>query len=235
MIEVSNIVVKHGAVTALWDVSFSVNQGERVGLLGANGAGKSTTLGAIIGLYPVVSGSIRFCGQPLSGRSLARNVVDGIGLVPEGRRLFPAMTVQENLMIGAYARPLRATAKQQLDRVYNLFPILKQKRSQPAGQLSGGQQQMVAIGRTLMAKPSLLLLDEPFLGVAPVVIGTVLDALRTIADEGTTVILVEQNIHRAFEFVDRAYVIENGHPVMDGTRDRILNDPEFSAKFLGVE
>lgn len=235
MIELDNIVVKHGSMTALWGVSLQVKEGERIGLLGANGAGKSTTLGAIMGLYPPESGSIRFLGKDITRHTPAQNVEGGIGLVAEGRRLFQQMSVQENLEMGAYAREARKSVKQQLDKVYTLFPILKEKRSQPAGQLSGGQQQMVAIGRALMAKPTLLLLDEPFLGVAPIVIGTVFDALRIIADEGTTIVLVEQNIHRAFEFVGRAYVVENGRVIMEGTGPQILEDPDFSSKFLGME
>src|SRR5690606_8076560 len=203
----------------------NIQEGERVGLLGANGAGKSTTLGAIMGVYPMSSGTIRFKGQDIARLSPAERVEVGIGLVPEGRHLFPAMTVQENLEMGAYAKSARPSVKSQLEHVFGLFPILREKRSQPAGQLSGGQQQMVAIGRALMPKPSLLLLDEPFLGVAPIVINSVLDALRTVAADGTTILLVEQNVHRAFEFVDRGYVIENGRAVMEGTGDQIQNDP----------
>jgi len=234
MIELQNIAVKHGSMTALWDISLNIQEGERVGLLGANGAGKSTTLGAIMGVYPLSAGTIRFRGDDIGRLSPAERVAAGIALVPEGRHLFPAMSVQENLEMGAYAKLARPSVKPQLKRVFGLFPILEEKRSQPAGQLSGGQQQMVAIGRALMSNPSLLLLDEPFLGVAPIVIKSVLEALRKIAADGATILLVEQNVHRAFEFVQRGYVIENGRGVMEGSGDEIQNDPEFSTKFLGL-
>lgn len=235
MLALANLVVDHGTLRALWDVSLTVRAGERVGLLGANGAGKSTTLGAIMGLYPPQSGDIVFDGASIGARPPAENVARGIALVPEGRRLFVEMSVQENLEMGAYLRASRASLSQTLDYVFALFPILREKARQNAGELSGGQQQMVAIGRALMSKPRLLLLDEPFLGVAPLVIYDVMDALRRVADTGVTILLVEQNIHRALDFVDRAYVIENGRSALDGTRESLLGDPEFGAKFLGLE
>jgi branched-chain amino acid transport system ATP-binding protein len=206
-----------------------------VALLGANGAGKSTTLGAIIGLYRPAGGAISYCGSPIGGRDTADNVEDGIALVPEGRRLFPEMTVRENLEMGAYVRGKRAGVAAAIERCYALFPVLKEKAAQPAAQLSGGQQQMVAIGRALMSGPKLLLLDEPFLGVAPIIIEEVIVALRRLSDEGVTLLLVEQNIHRAMDFVTRAYVIENGRTVLEGTKDTLLGDPNFTSKFLGLE
>jgi branched-chain amino acid transport system ATP-binding protein len=235
MLDVSHLAVDHGPLRALWDVSFAVQRGERVGLLGANGAGKSTTMGAVIGLYRPAAGEIRFDGKPIGGRDTAENVEDGIALAPEGRRLFPEMTVRENLEMGAYPRSRRAAVADGLERCYALFPILKEKARQPAGQLSGGQQQMVAIGRALMSRPKLLLLDEPFLGVAPIIIEEVIGALRRLSDEGVTLLLVEQNIHRAMEIVSRAYVIENGRTVLEGSRDALLGDPSFTGKFLGLE
>ena len=235
MLEVRGLAVDHGQLRALWGIDLDIAKGERVGLLGANGAGKSTTLGAIFGLYQPAEGSIVFEGGAIGGRDPAFNVTAGISLVPEGRRLFPEMRVRENLEMGAYTRINRATVARGLERVFDLFPILEQKANQNAGELSGGQQQMVAIGRALMSNPRLLLLDEPFLGVAPVIIEEVMAALRRLAADGTTFLLVEQNIHRALDFVDRAYVIENGRIVMSGSRDGLLGDPQFGNKFLGLD
>jgi branched-chain amino acid transport system ATP-binding protein len=235
MLDVRGLAVDHGQLRALWGIDLQVANGERVGLLGANGAGKSTTIGAIFGLYKPSEGTIDYEGRAIGGRDPALNVADGIALVPEGRRLFPEMRVRENLEMGAYTRAHRASVGRGLERVFDLFPILKQKAAQNAGELSGGQQQMVAIGRALMSSPRLLLLDEPFLGVAPIIIEEVMAALRRLAAEGTTFLLVEQNIHRALEFVDRAYVIENGRIVLSGTRDSLLGDPEFGNKFLGLD
>jgi branched-chain amino acid transport system ATP-binding protein len=235
MLEVSHLAVDHGQLRALWDVSFTVGEGERVALLGANGAGKSTTLGALFGLYRPAGGTILYRGQNIGGRDTADNVEDGIALVPEGRRLFPEMTVRENLEMGAYVRSKRGAVASSIERCYALFPVLAEKARQPAGQLSGGQQQMVAIGRALMSRPKLLLLDEPFLGVAPIIIGEVMAALARLSAEGVTLLLVEQNIHRAMDFVTRAYVIENGRSVLEGNRDTLLGDPNFTSKFLGLE
>ncbi|HEY5608646.1 MAG TPA: ABC transporter ATP-binding protein [Alphaproteobacteria bacterium] len=234
ILDVQHLAVDHGKLRALWDVSFRVEKGERVALLGANGAGKSTTLGAIIGLYPVAEGEIRYDGKSTAAAT-ARNVEAGIALVPEGRRLFPEMTVRENLEMGAYTSKGRRQLGAGIERVFALFPILKEKQNQDAAKLSGGQQQMVAIGRALMSRPELLLLDEPFLGVAPIVIEEVMAVLRQISADGVTCLLVEQNIHRALDFATRAYVIENGRSVLDGTREQLLGDPEFSKKFLGLD
>lgn len=234
MLSLKNLSVNHGPLTALWDVSLDVRRGEKVGLLGANGAGKSTTMGAIVGLYPRASGTITYNGQVLERPSTAQTVAGGIAMVPEGRRLFAAMSVLENLEMGVYAVANRKDMAASLARVYELFPILREKATQNAGELSGGQQQMVAIGRALMSRPRLLLLDEPFIGVAPKLIDEILSALHSIAAEGVTMILVEQNTHRALDFVDRAYVIENGHIVLEGSREQLLADPTFAAKFLGL-
>ena len=235
MLELANVAVDHGSQRALWDVSLRVAERELVGLLGANGAGKSTTLGAIIGLYPVASGSIRYRGEEVGSRSTARNVSAGIALVPEGRRLFADMQVEENLAMGAYPASARHGVARGLERVYAMFPVLAQKRRQNAGELSGGQQQMVAIGRALMSSPKLLLLDEPFIGVAPMLVEEILRALGEIAAGGVTMLLVEQNIHRALGFVERAYVIENGRTVLEGSRDALTRNPEFNNKFLGLD
>lgn len=235
MLELKSIAVDHGKLRALWDVSLDVKKGEKVALLGANGAGKSTTIGAIAGIYPVASGSVIYEGQSLTNAVPAEVVRRGIAAVPEGRRLFPAMSVQENLSMGAYSPHLRATVEEGLEKVFSLFPILRDKRRQSAGELSGGQQQQVAIARGLMASPKLLLLDEPFIGVAPKVIDEILDTLRQIVESGVTVLMVEQNIHRALHFADRAFVIENGRSVLEGTRASLLDNPAFADKFLGLE
>jgi branched-chain amino acid transport system ATP-binding protein len=235
MLVVEKLVVDHGKLRALWDVSFRVERGRRVGLLGANGAGKSTTLGAIIGLYPVAGGRIVYDEAQIAGRPPPANVQSGIALVPEGRRIFPRMTVRENLAMGAYTRKARATVEAGLARAFALFPVLETKLDDDAGTLSGGQQQMLAIGRALMSNPRLLLLDEPFLGVAPILVDEVMAALRRISGDGVTLLLVEQNIHRALDFVEHAYVIENGRTVLDGDKAALLGDPDFSNKFLGLD
>ena len=235
MLSLKNLSVDHGALRALWDISLEVGRGEKVGLLVANGAGKSTTMGAIVGLYPKAGGTIHYDGQALDRASTAQTVAGGIALVPEGRHLFPTMSVLENLQMGVYAAASRKDMAASLERVYALFPILRDKAAQNAGELSGGQQQMVAIGRALMSRPRLLLLDEPFIGVAPKLIDEILSVLHQIAAEGVTMLLVEQNTHRALDFVERAYVIENGRTVLDGSRETLLADPAFAAKFLGLE
>jgi len=234
VLALEHIAVDHGKLRAIWDVSLHVGRGERVGLLGANGAGKSTTMGAVAGLYRASAGAIRLDGELLEADS--RQVVErGVALVPEGRRLFPGMTVLENLLMGAFVPGKRRGSTAALEAVFALFPVLHEKRRQAAGHLSGGQQQMVAIGRALMSSPRVLLLDEPFIGVAPKLVDTLLEALRRIAGGGVTMVLVEQNIHRALDFVERAYVLENGRVVLEGSREAILGDAEFSNKVLGLE
>jgi branched-chain amino acid transport system ATP-binding protein len=235
MLDLKNIAVDHGKVRALWDVSLHVGQGECVALLGANGAGKSTTIGAIVGLYPLSAGTVSYEGKRLERHLTSDTVESGIALVPEGRRVFPGMSVYENLAMGAYTRHARKNMDQELDKIYAMFPILAQKRKQNAGELSGGQQQQVAIGRALMSAPRLLLLDEPFIGVAPMVIDDILETLKKIAREGVTILMVEQNIHRALDFATRAYVVENGRTVLAGSRDTLLGDPDFARTFLGLE
>ena len=235
MLTVSHLAVDHGRMRAVWDVSFRVEEGEKVALLGANGAGKSTTMGAIIGVYPISGGAVQFRDHPINGATSAQNVAAGMALVPEGRRLFPEMSVRENLALGCYLPAARSRVDERLERIYQLFPVLQERARQPAGELSGGQQQMVAIGRALMSDPKLLLLDEPFIGVAPIVVDEVVAALHRISSEGVTILLVEQNVHRALDFVQRAYVIENGRAVLEGTSAQLLQDAEFSSKFLGLD
>lgn len=231
---VSNLAVEHGRVRAVWDVSFNVAPGERVGLLGVNGAGKSTTMGAVIGIYPAVEGDILWEGEQINRMPVRDRVAKGIALVPEGRWLFPAMTVRENIEMGCYPKATRTRIAEGLERVFTLFPILREKASQPAGQLSGGQQQMVAIGRALISWPRMLLLDEPFSGVAPLIAEEIIKTLEEISRQGVAILMVEQNIHRAFAFTERAYVVENGRLAASGTRDELLNDPSFNRKFLGL-
>jgi branched-chain amino acid transport system ATP-binding protein len=235
MLELKNIAVDHGKVRALWDVSLHIKQGECVALLGANGAGKSTTIGAIVGLYPLSEGSVTYEGKVLNRHLTSDTVEAGIALVPEGRRIFPGMSVYENLAMGAYTRHARQALDENINRMFELFPILEQKRKQNAGELSGGQQQQVAIGRALMSMPRLLLLDEPFIGVAPKVIDEILEKLKQIVQGGVTVLMVEQNVHRALDFATRAYVLENGRTVLEGSRGTLLNDPAFARTFLGLE
>lgn len=235
LLRVDDLEVSHGPLQALWGVSLSISAGEKVGLLGANGAGKSTTLGAIVGHYPAQAGRITFDGRDETRSDVNSRLSRGMALVPEGRRLFVEMSVRENLEMGAYLAAPRRALGQSLEQVFTLFPILKEKERQAAGTLSGGQQQMVAIGRALMSRPRLLLLDEPFIGVAPLIIRDVMQALAQIAADGITIVLVEQNIHRALEFVERAYVIENGRTVLEGSREQLLNDASFGAKLLGLD
>ncbi len=235
LLKVENLSVFHGPLQALWDVNLMVAAGERAGLLGANGAGKSTTLGAIVGYYPALGGRILFEGEDISREPVAARLARGIGLVPEGRRLFTAMSVHENLEMGAYLKAPRRQLADTLASVFALFPVLREKAAQPAGALSGGQQQMVAIGRALMGKPRLLLLDEPFIGVAPLIVKEVMAALTAIAAQGVTILLVEQNIHRALEFVEHASVVENGRTVLSGARAALADDKSFGARFLGLE
>lgn len=235
LLALDHIAVAHGPLRALWDVNLEIAQGERAALLGANGAGKSTTLGAIIGCYRLISGRVIFEGEDISGASIPARLARGIALVPEGRRLFANMSVRENLEMGAYLDAPRKKLADSLAHVFELFPVLQEKAAHPAGTLSGGQQQMVAIGRALMSKPRLLLLDEPFIGVAPLIVKEVMTALTLIARQGVTILLVEQNVHRALEFVESASIIENGRTVLSGARDALLGDKSFGAKLLGLE
>ena len=233
MLELEHVAVDHGSQRALWDVSLQVRERELVGLLGANGAGKSTTLGAIIGLYPTASGSLRYAGEAIGGRSTSRNVAAGIALVPEGRRLFPAMTVEENLAMGAYAPTARRGVREALARTYELFPILADKRRQDAGELSGGQQQMVAIGRALMAQPRLLLLDEPSLGLAPSIVLEMFKVIQDINHSGVAVLLVEQNVAMALEIAGRAYVLEEGRIIATGSPEALMAQSHIRRAYLG--
>jgi len=234
MLEVSALAVAYGDVQVLWDVSLRVERGEIVTLLGANGAGKTTLLRAISRTVPVRAGTIALDGERLDRAPSAHIVELGIAHVPEGRRLWPDMTVEDNLLLGSYPRRARAAVRESLDHVFALFPRVAERRWQIAGTLSGGEQQMVAIGRGLMSKPSILMLDEPSLGLAPIVVAEMFAAVARINAEGTTVLLVEQNVRQALEIATRGYVVETGRVVSSGTRAELLASDEIRKAYLGL-
>jgi len=231
MLKVEEAVVRYGQITALHGVSFDVNEGEIVALLGANGAGKTTTLRTLSGLHKPTSGSIVFEGKDVTKVAAHQFVNMGISHVPEGRRIFSVMSVEENLEMGAFGR--KDNYDDDIERVYTLFPILKERRKQFGGNLSGGEQQMLAIGRALMSRPRLLLLDEPSMGLAPMIIDQIFRIIGEIRDSGTTVFVVEQNAAQALRLADRGYVMENGHIAFSDSADNLLNDPRVRAVYLG--
>jgi branched-chain amino acid transport system ATP-binding protein len=233
MLELRNVSSSYGAIEALRGIDLRVARGEVVTLIGANGAGKSTTLRNIVGLVPARSGEILFEGKPLAGVPTHKITAMGVSLVPEGRAIFANLTVSENLDMGAYLRTSKAENAQDLERVFTLFPRLKERRKQQGGTLSGGEQQMLAIGRALMARPRLLLLDEPSLGLAPLLVHTILTAIDGINQEGTTILLVEQNANAALKHSHRAYVLETGSIVMEGPSADVAADPRVKAAYLG--
>jgi branched-chain amino acid transport system ATP-binding protein len=234
LLEVAAISVAYGDVPVLHRVSLRVEAGEIVSLLGANGAGKTTTLRAISGLIPVQEGTVTFEGRPLTGLSPSRIVERGIAHVPEGRQLFTNMTVEENLEMGAYLPQAKAARAETLARVLELFPRLGERQRQVAGTLSGGEQQMVAIGRALMSRPRLLVLDEPSLGLAPIVVKSIFETVKRINRDGTTVLLVEQNLAESLRLSDRGYVLETGKIAMEGRGADLLADPHTRKAFLGL-
>lgn len=234
MLEVAGIDVYYGNVQALWDVSFRVDEGEIVTLIGANGAGKSTTLRTISGLMAPRKGRMLFEGTEVTGLAANAMVDRGVVLVPEARQLWPAMTVLENLEMGAYARSARRARAETLKTVLAMFPILERRARQKAGTLSGGEQQMCAIGRGLMARPRLLLLDEPALGLAPLLVREVFASLRTIREQGVTIVLVEQNVPHALALADRAFVLETGRVTLAGPASELVNDARIREGYLGI-
>ena len=235
MLEVRGIATWYGAIQALREVSLVVNAGEIVTLIGANGAGKSTTLMSICGVTPPRSGEILFRGTPIQRLSAEQIVRLGISQVPEGRHIFPQMSVLENLEMGAYLRTDRGEIRRDLEMVFDLFPILAQRRHQSGGTLSGGEQQMLAISRALLARPALLLLDEPSLGLAPLIIRQIFEIITRINREhGTTVFLVEQNANQALKIAHRGYVMENGRVVLTDTAEKLLRNEEVKRAYLGV-
>jgi len=234
LLSVNGLNVFYGeAIHALRDVSFGVEEGEIVSIIGANGAGKSTLMWTLVGLLKPKSGTILMRGKPVKPVPHL-SVAAGISLVPERRRLFPNLTVRENLMLGAYLRKDRKGIAEDTEQIFHLFPILKERLGQYAGTLSGGQQQMLAIGRALMARPKVLLLDEPSLGLAPVLADQVFQAIQDIAASGTTILLVEQNALEALEIAHRAYVLEVGRIVLEGPGKELLQNPAVRAAYLGV-
>ena len=234
MLALSEMSAGYGSVRAVSNVSITVGEGEAVGLLGANGAGKSTTLRAISGLVRPTSGTITFRGKNIASLPAYKITELGIAHVPEGRQVFPELTVKENLEIGAYIPKARAARTQTLDLVFAIFPVLAERRKQLAGTMSGGEQQMLAVGRGLMLRPHLLMLDEPSLGLAPVVSEATFDKIQEIHAMGTAILLVEQNVSRALTLVQRAYVLESGKVIMKGTSAELVNNKQVQAAYLGI-
>lgn len=234
MLEVVGLNVSYGAAPALWDVSVRVDDGELVCVVGPNGAGKSTLINVIAGMHRARAGQLRFDGQDIAALASHKFCDAGIAIVPEGRRLFTQMTVLDNLELGSFRAAAKAQRAASLEDVLTLFPPLKAKLTSLAGTLSGGQQQMVAIGRALMSRPSLLLLDEPSLGLAPLIVQDMFRAIREINGRGTSVLLVEQNVSMAMELASRAYVMEEGRIVAEGPADDLMNRPEIQQAYLGL-
>jgi branched-chain amino acid transport system ATP-binding protein len=234
LLEVRNLNASYGAVQVLHDVNLFVGAGEIVGLVGANAAGKSTLMFTLAGLRTTYQGEVLLEGVAMEGLPAFERPAKGLVLVPERRRLFPFMTVLENLEIGAYAAGARALAKQTLEEVFELLPVLAERRKQVAGSMSGGEQQMLAIGRALMAKPRVLLLDEPTEGLAPIYVKLLFDLIIDLRAKGLTVMIVEQNVHHVLHTADRAYVLENGRIVMEGKGSALLNDERLKTAYLGL-
>ena len=233
MLELKNLCSCYGAIEALKSINIHIEQSEIVTLIGANGAGKSTTLRNITGLVPATAGDILFEGKKLNGVPTHQITAMGISMVPEGRAIFANLSVGENLDMGAYLQTNKTKNAQELERVYTLFPRLKERRKQLGGTLSGGEQQMLAIGRALMSRPRLLLLDEPSLGLAPLLVHTIFEAIDAINKEGATILLVEQNANAALKHSHRAYVLETGMIVMEGASDKLAADPRVKEVYLG--
>jgi branched-chain amino acid transport system ATP-binding protein len=234
MLNLAGVSAGYGSTPAVHEIDIAVGEGEAVGLLGANGAGKSTTLRAISGLLRPTAGAISFCERQIAGMPAYRIAELGIAHVPEGRQVFPELTVQENLEIGAYVPSAKAERARSLDLVFTIFPVLAERRRQLAGTMSGGEQQMLAVGRGLMLKPRLLMLDEPSLGLAPVVTDSTFEKIAEIHALGTAILLVEQNVSRALTLVQRAYVLESGRVIMHGSSAELANNAKVQAAYLGL-
>ena len=232
LLKVEDLNVYYGSIHAIKGISFEVNEGEIVTLIGANGAGKSTSLNTVSGLLKPRTGKITFCGKNLVGVPAHRIIREGMALCPEGRRIFLQLSVKENLEMGAYTRP-DSEVSDSLDMVYGLFPRLKERYKQVAGTLSGGEQQMLAMGRALMSKPRLMMLDEPSMGLAPILVDQIFDIIKNLHAAGTTILLVEQNARKALAIADRAYVLETGRIVNSGTGAELLNDDSVKRAYLG--
>lgn len=233
MLQVKDLSISYGAIQAVRHVDFEVKKGEIVTLIGANGAGKSTILKTISGIVKPQSGSIEYQNESLVGKKAPQIVAAGISQVPEGRHVFPAMTVMENLQLGSYLQKDRSQVEARLQEIYQIFPILKERQHQDAATLSGGEQQMLVMARAMMANPDLLLLDEPSMGLAPIYIQKVFDIIQKINAQGTTILLIEQNAHQALAIADRGYVIASGEIQLTGSGEKLLNDPQVKRAYLG--
>jgi branched-chain amino acid transport system ATP-binding protein len=233
LLKVSGLKVAYGGIQAVKGVSFEVRQGELVSLIGANGAGKTTTLKAITGTQPVAAGDIEFMGKSIKGQGAWDLVRQGLVMVPEGRGTFTRMTIVENLQMGAFVRDDNDGIAADIEKVFGIFPRLKERATQLAGTMSGGEQQMLAMGRALMAQPKVLLLDEPSMGLSPIMVDKIFEVVADIHSRGTTVLLVEQNASRALSLADRGYVMESGEVTMTGEAKALLNDPKVRAAYLG--
>jgi branched-chain amino acid transport system ATP-binding protein len=232
LLKVNGLKVAYGGIQAVKGASFEVREGELVSLIGANGAGKTTTLKAITGLQPVAAGDIEYLGQSVKGRGAWDLVKQGLVMVPEGRGTFTRMSITENLLMGAFVRK-DAEIQADIDKVFGIFPRLKERRNQLAGTMSGGEQQMLAMGRALMARPKVLLLDEPSMGLSPIMVDKIFEVVADIAKQGVTILLVEQNASRALQLAQRGYVMESGEVTMSGEATTLLNDPKVRAAYLG--
>jgi len=234
LLDIDSVGASYGNVQILWNVSLSVKKGEIVTVLGPNGAGKTTLVRTILGLLHVNSGSIEFLGKRIDGLPTYKIVDMGIALVPEGREIFPRMTVHENLLLGAQGKEAKKTKDDSLESIFQIFPVLKERRKQLAQTLSGGEQQMLAIARGLMSKPKLLIMDEPSLGLAPILVQRIFKAMQEINEKGVTILLVEQNVHRALEIASRGYIIEAGKMVLSGEWDELLANEHVKKAYLGL-
>jgi branched-chain amino acid transport system ATP-binding protein len=233
LLKVSGLKVAYGGIQAVKGVDFEVREGELVSLIGANGAGKTTTLKAITGVQPVAAGDVAYLGQSIKGQGAWNLVKQGLVMVPEGRGVFARMTIVENLQMGAYTRTDTSELDADIDKVFAIFPRLKERARQLAGTMSGGEQQMLAMGRALMARPKVLLLDEPSMGLSPIMVDKIFEVVHDIHRRGTTVMLVEQNASRALALADRGYVMDSGEVTMTGDAKALLNDPKVRAAYLG--
>ena len=233
MLKVSNLKVAYGGIQAVKGVTFEVREGELVSLIGANGAGKTTSLKAITGIQPVAGGDVEYLGKSIKGQGPWDLVKQGLVMVPEGRGTFTRMTITENLQMGAFIRTDDAQIEADIEKVFGIFPRLKERRNQLAGTMSGGEQQMLAMGRALMAQPKVLLLDEPSMGLSPIMVDKIFEVVNDIHSRGTTVLLVEQNASRALQLASRGYVMDSGEVTMGGDAKQLLNDPKVRAAYLG--
>ena len=235
MLVVKDLVSGYSKMPAIHGVSFKVEEGQIVAILGSNGAGKTTTLKTVMGILPAMSGSITYQGENLIGTPSHKMAVKGISMVPEGRHLFPKLSIYDNMMMGAYTIKDKNKIKEKLDVIYDIFPILAERKTQLAGTMSGGEQQMVAIGRALMCDPKLLILDEPSLGIMPKLVDEIFEFIKTINKMGVTIVIIEQNAEKTLAFSDYAYVISDGKTVIEGTAQELMNDDQVQRVYLGID